>query len=163
MNKNTILALCAFILFSLVLLAFVPPPASLTQTQSVSDEVLLGVYEGVTPCADCPGIDTRLTLTQSSPYSAEGTYELSLTYLDRDVEPFVTNGLWTTERGTATDPDATVYALDPDMPDQTQRYVRVDDTTIRQLSGDGTDIPAELPFDLRLVGAATSTEGDPSS
>jgi hypothetical protein len=150
MKKENIIAFGAFIVFALVLLAFVPPPASLTNPEPGSED-LLGVYEGVTPCADCPGIRTRLTLTKSSPDSAEGTYELSLTYLERDVEPYVTEGLWTTERGTMTDPDATVYALDPDMPDETQRYVRVDADTVRQLAGDGSAIPAELPFDLNLV------------
>lgn len=36
-----------------------------------------GVYEGVLPCADCPGIETRLRLER------DGTYELSTRYLDR--------------------------------------------------------------------------------
>jgi heat shock protein HslJ len=37
-----------------------------------------GVYEGVLPCADCPGIQTRLTLNRDE------TYELSTLYLERD-------------------------------------------------------------------------------
>lgn len=36
-----------------------------------------GVYEGVFPCADCPGIKTRLTLNR------EGTYERVMQYLER--------------------------------------------------------------------------------
>jgi len=36
-----------------------------------------GVYEGTLPCADCPGIRTRLTLRQ------DGRYELETQYLDR--------------------------------------------------------------------------------
>ena len=34
-----------------------------------------GVYEGVLPCADCPGIQTRLTLNR------DVSYELSTLYL----------------------------------------------------------------------------------
>ncbi len=37
-----------------------------------------GVYEGVLPCADCPGIQTRLTLNRDE------TYELGTLYLGRD-------------------------------------------------------------------------------
>jgi len=45
-----------------------------------------GVYEGVLPCADCPGIQTRLTL------SRDETYELSTLYLDRDKVPRIVRG-----------------------------------------------------------------------
>jgi len=45
-----------------------------------------GVYEGVLPCADCPGIQTRLTL------SRDETYELSSLYMDRDTAPRIVRG-----------------------------------------------------------------------
>lgn len=45
-----------------------------------------GSYEGVLPCADCPGIRTRLTL------KADGRYELSTQYLDRQPAPTVETG-----------------------------------------------------------------------
>ncbi len=38
-----------------------------------------GVYEGVLPCADCPGIKTRLTLNH------DGTYERVMQYLERQA------------------------------------------------------------------------------
>lgn len=37
-----------------------------------------GTYSGMLPCADCEGIETKLTL------SAEGTYQKSSTYLGKD-------------------------------------------------------------------------------
>lgn len=151
MKKNTLIALGVFAVLALILLAFVPPPASVLQKET--PETLLWVFEGVTPCADCAGIRTRLTLMQDAPYRAEGTYELSLTYIGEDVEPVVQQGLWTTERGTAYDPDATVYALDPDIEGQTTRYVRLNATTIRALDGDGNAIPDALPFNLELIQA----------
>jgi len=45
-----------------------------------------GVYEGVLPCADCPGIQTRLTLNRDE------SYELSTLYIDRDSAPRVVQG-----------------------------------------------------------------------
>lgn len=164
MTKNQIIALGAFIVLALVVLAFVPPPASLTE-RSVSEGVLLGTFEGTTPCADCPGIVQRLTFMQDNAYSAEGTYELSLTYLERDVEPFVESGRWTTERGMGANPDATVYALYRDNGEIAQRFVRVDADTIRMLDQEGNEIDSSLPYDLELVaeGATAAVLPNPAT
>jgi len=45
-----------------------------------------GTYEGVLPCADCPGIQTRLTLNRDE------SYELRTLYLDRDSAARVVRG-----------------------------------------------------------------------
>lgn len=45
-----------------------------------------GTYEGVTPCADCPGIRMRLTLQR------DGGFELRTQYLDRQVAPQTARG-----------------------------------------------------------------------
>ena len=45
-----------------------------------------GTYEGVTPCADCPGIRMQLTLTP------DGRFELSTQYLERQVAPQTASG-----------------------------------------------------------------------
>ena len=45
-----------------------------------------GTYEGVLPCADCPGIRTRPTLNRDE------SYELSTLTLDRDTAPRVVRG-----------------------------------------------------------------------
>lgn len=57
-----------------------------------------GTYEGVTPCADCPGIRQRLTL------QADGRYELSTEYLERPVAPKTVRGSfsWNTAGNTIT-------------------------------------------------------------
>jgi len=140
------------VVFGLIILALIPPPERLTQPPvAIPVEGGTFAYEGITPCADCPGIQTRLTLTNSITGASGGTYELSLTYLERDVEPFVTQGEWDIERGSATDPDATVIVLDPNMPEKSQRYLRVNDTTIRQLDKEGNEIDTPLPMDLMLI------------
>jgi heat shock protein HslJ len=48
-----------------------------------------GVYEGVLPCADCPGIKTRLTLNR------DGTYERVMQYLERQVAAETVRGIFT--------------------------------------------------------------------
>lgn len=48
-----------------------------------------GVYEGVLPCADCPGIKTRLTLQR------DGSFELTTQYLERQVAPQGAHGQFT--------------------------------------------------------------------
>ena len=48
-----------------------------------------GVYEGVLPCADCPGIKTRLTLNR------DGTYERVMQYLERQGAAETVRGLFT--------------------------------------------------------------------
>ena len=48
-----------------------------------------GVYEGVLPCADCPGIKTRLALNK------DGTFELRTEYLDRPVVQQTVRGQFT--------------------------------------------------------------------
>ena len=40
-----------------------------------------GAYIGTLPCADCPGIQIRLTL------DADGSYRLATRYIDRQPEP----------------------------------------------------------------------------
>lgn len=45
-----------------------------------------GTYQGIIPCADCPGIETQLTLKEDK------TFELSVLYLDREKKPTVTKG-----------------------------------------------------------------------
>ena len=153
MEKKHDISVAVFAVLALIILALVPPPASMRVESQNDVSLLLGTYTGVTPCADCPGIVTELTLVRDSASSAEGTYRLSLTYLERDVEPYVAAGIWTTERGTPSDPDATVFALDPDMPEQTQRYLKTSETTIRQVDRNGNEIDASMPFDLTLVPA----------
>jgi copper homeostasis protein (lipoprotein) len=153
MKKNQIIALGAFTVLALLILAFVPPP-HVRVADPAEQPVLLGTFAGVTPCADCPGIETRVTLMQYTPYSAEGTYELSLTYLESDGATYTETGVWTTERGTSTNPDAEVYALYAEGNETPARYVRLTENAIRQLDGDGNEIDPNLPFTLLRVPAA---------
>ena len=114
---------------------------------------LLGVFTGVLPCADCPGIETKLTLTRKGPGWGDGTFELVETYLERG-EPVVTTGEWGTLRGSATDPDATVYELNPGQ--ESVRYFRVDGENLRMLDRELGETPADMPYTLTPVETPTS-------
>lgn len=70
-------------------------------------------YKGTLPCADCPGI--RYDLTLYNPENVgEGTFALTMDYIDRKDAKYTTTGRWTTLRGDAMDRNATVFQLRPD-------------------------------------------------
>lgn len=109
-----------------------------------AEPLVLGPFSGVLPCADCPGIQTELTLTRRGEFVAEGTYRLKQTYIDRGP-PIVSTGEWTTLRGDASDEDAVVYELDPDTPEQSRHFRKEGERTIRALDREMKTWPASLP------------------
>jgi heat shock protein HslJ len=54
-----------------------------------------GVYVGTLPCADCPGIRTRIELR------GDGTFARSMTYLERSVAPLMETGSFEWDRAGA--------------------------------------------------------------
>ena len=79
--------------------------------------ILLGVYKGTLPCADCSGLETVLRLYAKGKFDTtyafyvrtqiyRGAPHGDVTYSDR--------GDWAVLRGDATDENATVYQLNPD-------------------------------------------------
>ena len=66
-------------------------PADMHTSQSSLDWA--GVYEGVLPCADCPGIKTRLTLNR------DGSYELSTLALEHPDAARVVRGQFSWNTG----------------------------------------------------------------
>ncbi|MBC7334390.1 MAG: copper resistance protein NlpE N-terminal domain-containing protein [Actinobacteria bacterium] len=49
---------------------------------------LSGTYEGTLPAADCPGLQTVITLND------DGTFHMEEVYLEENVEPIITDGKW---------------------------------------------------------------------
>lgn len=103
--------------------------------------VVLGEFKGTLPCADCAGIETSLLLVQKDEGTAEGSYVLMETFTGKSADPVVSEGSWTTLRGTAANPDDTVYELDPANPGQARDFVKVDNLTIRLLGAGQTELP----------------------
>ena len=55
---------------------------------SCSKSKLSGTYEGTLPAADCPGLQTLIT------FNSDGTFHMEETFLEKDVEPTITDGTW---------------------------------------------------------------------
>jgi predicted secreted protein len=103
-----------------------------TQTYSVQVTValgepkslaLIGTYQGTTACADCTGIQTVLRLyTKGKNDFTDTIYISTRTYQGGrgGDQSFTDRGEWSVMKGDAVDPNATVYALNPDQPEQTQ-------------------------------------------
>jgi uncharacterized lipoprotein NlpE involved in copper resistance len=103
-----------------------------------------GTYEGVLPCADCPGIRTRLTLGN------DGTFEKQSQYLDRDVVPRIERGRFMWQA------DGNTIAL---ATEGGQSYA-VGEGRLIQLNNDGTrPDPTASNRVLLLVTAGQATPG----
>ena len=67
-------------------------PSVTDATPSQSAVAGVGSYAGVLPCADCSGIETKLTLKQ------DGSFTMIELYQGTDTKPFVTNGTYTLDK-----------------------------------------------------------------
>ena len=95
------------------------------------------VWQGVLPCSDCLGIDTRLVLRVEG---GRRSYVLEETYLGA-AEPnrFERQGRWVETREGRDDAAATVYVLDPDR--APRRFRLEPDGGVELLTGGATDDP----------------------
>ena len=117
--------------------------------------VLVGLFTGTVPCADCSGIRTDVTLVTSSPArSSEGAFSLVEHYLGTRTgdRAFRRHGRWTIVKGTKSLPDAIVYRLTADDGGRVVQLRRLDADTVRLLAEDGTDVPSDARFTLRRPG-----------
>jgi uncharacterized lipoprotein NlpE involved in copper resistance len=89
-----------------------------------------GTYEGVLPCADCPGIKTRLMLNN------DGRFELNTQYLDRQVAPQTAGGRFTWNNAGST--------ITLDAAGAGQQF-RVGEGRLLQLNRDGSAPPWNAP------------------
>ena len=118
--------------------------------------ILLGVYKGTLPCADCEGLDTVLRLYTKSKFDFTYAYYVrtqtyhgaphgDVTYSDR--------GEWTLLRGDATDDNATVYQLNPDDEKSSEALLVQDNgNALVQLDRELKPIDSKVNLTLRRVG-----------
>lgn len=87
-----------------------PPAPASGDAPSPSASSLDATWQGVLPCADCDGIQTRLRLVADD----QGRrYELQETYLSQDGgEVFEGQGIWNEETAVLDDQPTVVYRLD---------------------------------------------------
>lgn len=101
-----------------------------------------GVFTGTLPCADCPGIDTRITLNR------DGTYTLDETYQGKPGG-FSGDGTWTAEEG------GKRIRLDPNSKSLEDRLFAVaSQDQIDALDKAGNAIDTQAPHALKRTGPA---------
>ncbi|MDR0659901.1 MAG: copper resistance protein NlpE [Prevotellaceae bacterium] len=100
-------------------------------------ENYMGTYEGVVPCADCSGIDTKLTLNSDYTYSMTATYQGK-----GDGNVFKRTGKWKINES------LDVVTLDFDKPQDLTKYKIVDNNTLQMLDKEGKEITSSHNYFL---------------
>jgi NlpE N-terminal domain len=93
----------------------------------------IGSWRGMTPCADCSGIDTTLTLYGKNPNAEEGAYKMDMTYIGRNTTNSI-YGRWVLLRGSPSNDNGYIYRLDPNRAGG-QFYIHADDGSLQLLDG----------------------------
>lgn len=102
---------------------------------AISTNFIIGNYEGLLPCADCPGIKEKIML------NADHTFVMLSTYLERNGEkPYIDRGNYEIKSG----------KLILKMKDNNFQF-DIGNGYIEQLDGDGNKIESDLNFKLNKV------------
>jgi heat shock protein HslJ len=122
-----------------------PPAAAPDAHNSRTSLDWAGTYQGVLPCADCEGIDTRLTL------ASDGTYQIRTRYLGKSDTVFWASGSFAWNEAGA------IVTL-AGQEEGASRYQVVENALI-QLDRDGGRIEGALAERYRLAKRVAPTEG----
>lgn len=144
-----------FFLFSLVILCScnmnkTPSQDKQAPTDSTTADSLLSMshsYEGIIPCADCEGIQYRLTLSHAG-QNGNGTYESSMTYMGKE-ETFTSTGFWKVVQG-INNTGEVIYQLDPEKPESTSYLLSRGDSLI-MLDNNMKQAESGLNYTLKAV------------
>ena len=102
-----------------------------------------GVFTGTLHCADCPGIDTTLSLNR------DGTYTVHDAYQEKPGKGFDGDGTWTAEE------NGKRIRLDPNSKSEQDRLFAVaSQDQIDQLDMEGKAIDTQAPHSLKRTGPA---------
>lgn len=107
-----------------------------TATDSSTAITLQGTYEGTLPAADCPGIETSLTI------NADSTYDLTSHYIGQK-DTIRESGVYHTAAGKL------LMLVTPSSNDKTY-YKVLDDSTIIMTNDKGEEPTGELNKNYRL-------------
>ncbi len=115
--------------------------------------VLIGTDKGTTACADCTGIQTELRLYAKGEFDfTDNIYVSTRTYLGGRYgdQSFTDRGAWFLMRGDAVDPNATVYELNANQPEQPRYFlVQPGGAALTQL--DGQMKPIDPPAQYQTI------------
>lgn len=113
-----------------------------TPSQTLSAD---GPYSGTLPCADCPGIETTLTLYYDSSTKQPVKYFLNETYIDQ-TSPLSSQGKFTLSSKN----NQTVIQIEPDDTELAKYFLQLNSNTLRQLDRNGQEYSAKLGnYDLK--------------
>lgn len=111
-------------------------PEPLYPALNANGDPILGVFEGRIPCADCERTKVALVLYESATTKAPSTYWLARVGVGKTDDRIVTQGTWTTRRGAKDYPEAVVYELDANTPEDLRLYWRVSENVLLPLDRD---------------------------
>lgn len=97
----------------------------------------LGTYTGTLPCADCPGIQTQITLF------ADNTYKVNWQYLSKDTNTYTETGTFQWNESSR------IITLDNSV--ETPSCYKVGERTLTQMDMDCNVITGELAENYVLV------------
>jgi hypothetical protein len=119
---------------------------------------VFGMFEGITPCSqqtrplpqipedtDCEQMIWKFTLYQDSVTGTPTTYQLDAAYgmpkqntngLEDGGTPIIMEGNWGIVNGTDTDANTVVYQLNPEDPQMTVSFLKVDEDILHVLHSD---------------------------
>jgi len=100
---------------------------------------LIGNYEGIIPCADCPGIKMVLQLCKNSKYRS------SLTYIDRNTN-FTETGLWSLQK--SEEKKETIINLESEKTKSRTYLLVLNNSTLELLDSERKRIKSNLNFKL---------------
>ena len=101
-----------------------------------------GTFSGTLPCADCPGIDTTISLKPDGTYTVHEAYQGKPDSFDGD-------GTWTAEE------NGKRVRLDPNSKSEQDRLFAVKSSDeIESLDIEGKPIDTQIPHALKREGAA---------
>jgi uncharacterized lipoprotein NlpE involved in copper resistance len=126
-----------------------------TGSPQLGTAVLLGMYKGTLPCGDCSGLETTLRLY------AKGKFDTTYAFYVRtqiyrgaprgDVV-MTDRGGWAVLKGDATNPDATVYQLNPEEEQHSDSLLVTEQgNALVQLDREQKPIDTKMNLTLRRV------------
>ena len=121
-----------------------------TDESYIGRDILIAVYKGTLPCADCAGLDTELRLYAKGKFdTSDAFFVRTQTYRDapKGDRTYADRGEWLVIKGDAVTPDATVYQLILDDPARSE-YLLLQGDTLTQLDRDQRPIQTTMNLSL---------------
>ncbi len=103
---------------------------------NANGDPILGFFVGRTPCPDCQAMKVALVLYYNPETSSPTTYWLGLVFVGKGNDRTVYQGNWTIQHGIKEYPEAVVYQLDANTPEDLRSYWHVNKDILLPLDKD---------------------------